>query len=74
MHFRLRFLLLAVTFSVPSLSFANGNIKGRVTDSGPAFGVGVHASLAGSDIRVDYALRTAQFFGNNHVFSFVLGL
>lgn len=40
---------------------------------GPSYGAGVHSSLGGVDLTVDYAFRSTKFFDNNHVFSVKLG-
>jgi hypothetical protein len=41
---------------------------------GPAFGVGILETLKNMEIRVDYAYRTAEFFGGNHVVTMKVGL
>ncbi len=46
----------------------------RVNIFGPAFGVGAHASVGGTDVTFDDAYRSAKYFNGNHVFSVKIGL
>jgi hypothetical protein len=48
--------------------------EGNVSIFGPAFGVGVHESLQNTALTVDYAYRSADFFGGNHVVTLTVGL
>lgn len=47
--------------------------EGNESIFGPAFGIGVEQSLKNTSIRVDYAYRSAEFFGGNHVLSLTVG-
>jgi hypothetical protein len=47
--------------------------QGNESIFGPAFGVGVVESLKNTLIRVDYAYRSAEYFGGNHVVSLTVG-
>ena len=46
----------------------------KETIFGATFGAGLHTSFGGTVVRFDYAYRAVEYFGNNHVFSVVLGL
>jgi hypothetical protein len=47
--------------------------QGNESIFGPAFGVGVVESLKNTSIRVDYAFRSAQYLGGNHVVCLTVG-
>ncbi len=47
--------------------------EGNQSIFGPAFGMGVHQTVQNLLIQVDYAYRTADFFGGNHVVTLMVG-
>ncbi|MBI5216172.1 MAG: PorV/PorQ family protein [Ignavibacteriae bacterium] len=40
---------------------------------GGTYGIGFHQNLGDVDLSIDYAFRTAEYFGGNHVFGIILG-
>ncbi|HLF15660.1 MAG TPA: hypothetical protein VI932_12315, partial [Bacteroidota bacterium] len=47
--------------------------EGNGSIFGPAFGVGIYEFVQNMAIRVDYAYRTADFFGGNHILTLTVG-
>jgi hypothetical protein len=47
--------------------------QGNESIFGPAFGVGVDQTFKNTSIRVDYAFRSAAYFGGNHVVCLTIG-
>lgn len=47
--------------------------EGNQSVFGPAFGVGISESVKNLLIRVDYAYRTVDFFGGNHIVTLLVG-
>ncbi|MBI3194586.1 MAG: PorV/PorQ family protein [Ignavibacteriae bacterium] len=40
---------------------------------GGTYGIGFHQNLGDVDLSIDYAFRSAEYFGGNHVFGVILG-